>query len=97
MTVLIRCHSRRPKHRRVRCGRLDPSLLGESWNQVPRTSSSPTAFRAHITLYSVHAMCQTVLTASPCSATTFAVFVLQASAQIEALPQAGQAGRRKGA
>jgi hypothetical protein len=31
MTASIRCRSCQPKYRRVRCGRLDRSLLGESW------------------------------------------------------------------
>ena len=45
-------------------------------DQLQGTSTSPTAFRAHQTFCSVHAICQTVLTASLCSATIPVIFAL---------------------
>jgi hypothetical protein len=81
----------------MRCGRLDPRLLGESWDQVERTSTSPTGFAcAHNFL---NFACNVPIQSDGMSLYRhiFSIFVLPASDQIEALPKAGHARRRSGA
>ncbi len=64
---------------------------------MPRTSASPTALRAHINYLQFACNVPIETDGMSCSATMFAIFVLRASAQIEALPKAGHARRRSGA
>src|SRR5271165_6631639 len=73
----------------MRCGRLGPHCLGRAW--IKCRAPQPTALRAHINYLRLHAACQLRSTVCLCTATMFAVFVLRASAQNEALPKAGHA------
>src|SRR5690348_6934425 len=80
-----------PKNRRMRCGRLDPSLLGESLDQLPRTSASPTAWRAHINF--LQFACNVPIATDGMSLSRHNVrdLCLCASDRIQALPCAGHA------
>jgi hypothetical protein len=79
----------RAEVRRMRCERLDPSLLGESWDQVHRTSTSPTLACAHELLPCVQAICQTRPMASRSNTTMFAVSSFATVPRLRHCPRQG--------